>query len=574
MRNAFNCLRRDTFLSVARSRVPGVYKLLWQAYSEPSALFYGGELLRSATGIQQGDPFGPALFSLGIDGIARDVDSEFNVWYLDDATLGDAPDKVLEDLRRMMGSLSAAGLEVNSEKCELSLLHHSADDERRSEAMFRAVLPGVRVVGSDQISLLGSPVLDFGIPGALEDKRRDLVRMVARLELIDNHQAFVLLRSCFAIPRLQYLLRAAPAYKHGIELGNFDEVLREAVTRITNVNMNEESWKQATLPVNLGGLGCRKASDIALPAFLSSMNSVSDLVEAILTNINMVETFELSEAVEAWSLGGDDMVAPSEDRRSKQKEWDLPVATSTLKRLVATADQVARARLLAASCRESGVWLNAIPVPSLGTELDPDVLRVAIALRVGSRICEVHSCRCGRRMDEKGLHGLSCKFSAGRHPRHAALNDVVRRALQKAGLPSTLEPTGMDRGDGRRPDGITVYPFKNGKSLVWDCTCVDTFAESHLAGSAMAAGSAAGGAEVLKRRKYDSLSQRYQFEPIAVETMGVYGGSTADIITEIGRRIVEVTREPRESAWLRQRLGLAIQRGNAFSILSASRESF
>ena len=86
-------------------------------------------------------------------------------------------------------------------------------------------------------------------------------------------------------------------------------------------------------------------------------------------------------------------------------------------------------------------------------------------------------------MDERGLHGLACKYSAGRHPRHAALNDVVKRALQRAGLPSVLEPPGLDRGDGSRPDAITVFPFSKGRSLVWDCTCVDTFAETHLAGA-------------------------------------------------------------------------------------------
>jgi len=61
---------------------------------------------------------------------------------------------------------------------------------------------------------------------------------------------------------------------------------------------------------------------------------------------------------------------------------------------------------------------------------------------------------------------------------------------------------------------------------------------------------------------------------ISLNPLGEYGGSTAAIIAKIGRRIVEVTREPQESAWLRQRMGLVIQRGNAFSILSATRESF
>ena len=73
MRNAFNSLRRDSFLSAARERADSMYSLLWQAYAEPSKLFFGEEELSSETGIQQGDPFGPALFALAVDDIARGV---------------------------------------------------------------------------------------------------------------------------------------------------------------------------------------------------------------------------------------------------------------------------------------------------------------------------------------------------------------------------------------------------------------------------------------------------------------------------------------------------------------------
>ena len=154
------------------------------------------------------------------------------------------------------------------------------------------------------------------------------------------------------------------------------------------------------------------------------------------------------------------------------------------------------------------------------------------------------------------------------------MNVVIKRALQKAGLPSVLEPPGLDRGDGSRPDGITVFSFSVGRSLVWDCTCVDTFAGAHLNRSAMEAGTAANSAEERKRRKYPALAEAHQFEPIAVETMGVYGESTGAILSAIGRRLVEVTGEPREFNWFRQNLVIAIQRGNAFSILSDGRERF
>ena len=86
----------------------------------------------------------------------------------------------------------------------------------------------------------------------------------------------------------------------------------------------------------------------------------------------------------------------------------------------------------------------------------------------------------------------------------------------------------------------------------------------------MEAGIASNIAEERKRRKYDALAEAHQFEPIAVETMGVYGESTGVIIRAICRSLVE----PREANWFRQNLAIAVQQGNAFSILSSGRERF
>ena len=124
-------------------------------------------------------------------------------------------------------------------------------------------------------------------------------------------------------------------------------------------------------------------------------------------------------------------------------------------------DQISRAILLAVSEKESGLWLQALPIPTLRTVFDPETFRVAIALQVGSDVCVPHTCSCCRLMDAKGIHGLSCTNSAGRHQRHAVLNDVVRRALKRAGIPSILEPVEIDRGDDKKPEGISVSVLSN-----------------------------------------------------------------------------------------------------------------
>ena len=104
--------------------------------------------------------------------------------------------------------------------------------------------------------------------------------------------------------------------------------------------------------------------------------------------------------------------------------------------------------------------------------------------------------------------------------------------------------------------------------LVWDATCTNTFAESSVNDSAVEAGSAAAKAEISKRAKYPDMVRNYKFEPIAIETSGVYGPSTKIIIQEIGNRISQKSGDKREAMWLKQRLSIAIQRGNALSILS------
>ena len=39
---------------------------------------------------------------------------------------------------------------------------------------------------------------------------------------------------------------------------------------------------------------------------------------------------------------------------------------------------------------------------------------------------------------------------------------LVWRALGKVNIPSVKEPSGLSRSDGKRPDGLTLIPWKNG----------------------------------------------------------------------------------------------------------------
>lgn len=50
---------------------------------------------------------------------------------------------------------------------------------------------------------------------------------------------------------------------------------------------------------------------------------------------------------------------------------------------------------------------------------------------------------------------LACRYSAGRFPRHAAINDFIKWALTAPGFSPVLEPSGLDWGDDKIPNGMT-----------------------------------------------------------------------------------------------------------------------
>ena len=142
-------------------------------------------------------------------------------------------------------------------------------------------------------------------------------------------------------------------------------------------------------------------------------------------------------------------------------------------------------------------------------------------------------------MDAFCAHLLSCRFSAGRMPRHSAQNDGVRHVLSAAEMPSMLGPSGLDRSDEKQPDGITVYLYSRNCCLVWDATCVNTFASSNLIQCPFAAGSVADAAEVRKIAKYVVFDQRFIFQPVAVETSCTMGKSTIQSSKYLDLRLTE-----------------------------------
>jgi hypothetical protein len=110
-KNAFNSVERNCILKEVQCHTPLLYPYLYQCYRNPSTLFFGNHLISSFVGAQQGDPCGSMIFSLAIQPTILSLDSQLNIWYLNDGTLADYPEVVLSDFKKVIYLSRKNGLE-------------------------------------------------------------------------------------------------------------------------------------------------------------------------------------------------------------------------------------------------------------------------------------------------------------------------------------------------------------------------------------------------------------------------------------------------------------------------------
>ena len=175
-------------------------------------------------------------------------------------------------------------------------------------------------------------------------------------------------------------------------------------------------------------------------------------------------------------------------------------------------------------------------------------------------------------VEPNGRHGLACKKQLGRRSRHDECNKLIKRGLDQAKIPSTLEPQGLTRSssDRKRPDGLTLATWKNGKSLIWDFTVADTLCASYVKKAANVPCSAAESREDKKVVKYRELEANYHFIPVRAETYGSFGPQGLKFLKEVGKKIREVTGEKLSTFYLMQSISMAIQRGNAQCVIGTA----
>ena len=161
--------------------VPEIYAFCFNAYSCQPIIMFNNSSVVSASGVQQGDPLGPLLFSIALQPLLLMLSSELRVGYLDDVTIGGPIEVVDRDVELVHREAHSIGLDLNPNKCEvIGSINKNC----------HSILKDFVQVDSGDAELLGSP-LSHGTKqnSILEAKCAELTRAMSRLHLLDAHYA-------------------------------------------------------------------------------------------------------------------------------------------------------------------------------------------------------------------------------------------------------------------------------------------------------------------------------------------------------------------------------------------------
>ena len=304
--NAFNSICRDSMLKSVLEKARLVFPLAFTSYCQPSFLFFGNYIIHSCEGVQQGDPLGPLLFCLAIQDLITSLKSEFNVFYLDDGTLGGSLEDIKSDLTHLKELAPNFGLKLNCSKSELICVEDATRDSILSH------FPSLRVTPPERTTLLGSPIGGIeAIEIILQQKMTKLEKFGERLKVLQAlDDALCLLRNAFSLPKLLYTIRTAPCYQF-ILLSSFDSLQRSLLESICNIHLTDSGWLQASLTATFVGLGVRSAVMLAPSAFLASAAGCTSLSQVILLErLHNQDNNIYTEAMLAWSSASPVAVVP------------------------------------------------------------------------------------------------------------------------------------------------------------------------------------------------------------------------------------------------------------------------
>jgi hypothetical protein len=281
VQNAFNAVERGPLFEVLRGgEFEGLIPFLRSLYFTPAALYWTAgevqETLWSARGVRQGDPLGPALYSLAQAPVVRELRERCPgvrvVSYLDNTYLLGPVELLPQAFQVWQQGLGARGLRVRPGECSVYVAGGLAEEEA---ARWRGW--GVQLA-ADGVRVAGVPVgsADFCVR-EVSARLQQWGGVFQELELLGDPQvAFLLLQKCVAVRPLFLCRTVRPDLVQPLMqewdaavLRCFGHLLGSAVLEGEEAGARG-ARAQVALPVRLGGFGLRPLAALSPASYVAS----------------------------------------------------------------------------------------------------------------------------------------------------------------------------------------------------------------------------------------------------------------------------------------------------------------
>ena len=445
-RNAFNCVNRGACLREVSEHFPGLSRFVRWCYGSESSLFFDDYVIESQTGVQQGDPLGPLMFSAAIHplvkklrGLGQDgqpgIPLDLVVFYLDDGVVCGSADAVAAALRIILDHSASLGLDLNLGKSELIVLSESAP-ECVATAFPRELTTDTetgqqRVLLNGCFEILGAPI------GHHEHcARHTRLRVEKAVPTLDALSEFAnpqvglrLLRVCASFGKLVYSCRSAPSEAHHAQLQGYDEAVRAAFVSLTGIAVTDGQWLQACRSISLAGLGLRSTAHHSSASYVASRSATSRLCREV------DSAFEVEQLDEHSALGRCVQSLNAQlPEAAKIGTLDAPIQQRKLSQALDQVEHDAAVSALSASDRASVLsemlpgashFLDATPSDDPALRWEPAEFITELRTRLQADVYPADDPRCDDVSDAKGHHARSCPCGGDRTSRHHASRNLT-----------------------------------------------------------------------------------------------------------------------------------------------------
>jgi len=579
--NAFNEIHRPLFLKVVVDKFPHLFPWVSFTYGQPGRLYFDEKVIMSSTGVQQGDPLGPLLFSLGLHSILHEVRSNctlnFMAWYLDDGTLIGPTVEVSKAIKIIEDLAPISGLKLNYKKTSLfwPLKDPLWDDVSHFSPNFSQTTEGIVLLGAT--ATLSTPFLHSVVSQRVEK----ILTLLQKLEELNDPQIqLLLLRSCVGIPKFVYTLRTSPPQLISSQVMDFDHGLRQSLLDIVGFGgqgFADFHWKLSGLPCRFGGLGILHASTISRFAYLQSISFTSSLQLQMLRlvpdpppYVSYIEEAmtNLKEVFPSFDLTLDYFYSTPIHDAFYQFQADrlrMEVANNPRYSLILNLSQRPHA---------SDVWF-ALPLGGLSQTLDPRPYRLGLRYRLGlpvySKISLCPRCQTTR-LDSLGDHAVHCPNNPGFKARHDGVRDTLASLFYEGGIQVVKEaPVSFlteQNLSSLRPADLLIPGWINGKPTCVDVVGVSPFVQGHNGAYLGESNLSRSVQAKLSKHQAKCEENHHAFVPFGFDTFGGFAPEAIRMITRLQRSLTQEmqTRDGVASRYAWRRLSFSIFRGVALQL--------